>query len=248
MPRCHRYGIYNSNHHHRYGSYQNRGYAKNNLKKPISIELINKPIKREIFIKPKLQKSKDTQLNQRRFNDVELKIETLKSKINDEIDLRKNSIKNLLIENDECFTCQEGTIYHLTPEFLKYLLEKSKYSLLKQSKLKKTFRRLNFNLNKGFEDILIKHKMINIFSSTSFYSVLKVKSSDWKKWEDIIKLIGNNINQFKLSIKEKELEKLNDEFECIAFLEHEQKIKICEKCGLENNNKARYCYYCGNKI
>ncbi|MFX1273673.1 MAG: hypothetical protein ACFFBP_08720 [Promethearchaeota archaeon] len=248
MPRCHRHGYHNSGYPNRYrpNYFAGNGNNKLNIYKPKEILYIstNKRVPIEYQKPPSL----NHHLNQRRMNNIDLKIKDIQSKIKDEIKSRKIIIKNHISKDDETLTWQEGNIYRLKPEYINFLSENSKFGFLKRRKLKKTLEFIRFNLNHDSEDILIDYKKNKIFSSDSLSSVLKVKSSEWKKWEDIIKLIGANINDYKLSIKEQVLDQLYHDYDDIFFPDNKEQVKICEKCGLENKRKALYCYYCGNKF
>ncbi len=186
--------------------------------------------------------------NLKKKSDINLKIEEIKSKIEEEIGLRRISIRKYILKDNNCFIAGEKYDYQLKKDFLNYLLEKSKFKFLKKKNFKNKLKNIRFNLEEGAEDILIYQKGRHVFGIDQLKSVLESEGSEWKKWEGIIRLIGKNIEEFKLSFKKKELEELNTELERITFLKKKENIKICEKCGSENLKNAIYCHNCGNEF
>ncbi len=248
MPRCHRRGNHHLGNNNRYWSNYFAGYNRRTVSMQISRGKIYRPFNSSTHVGFTRKFNPHLQTNQARMDNVELKIQDVKTKINNEIDSRKSSIRTHISKDEKCFECHDGNIYRLEREFLVFLVKRSELGYFKRRKLEKTLRMIRFNINQGTEDIMLYHKPTYLFRSYSLSSVLKVKPLEWKKWESMIKLIGININEYNLSIKQKELGQLTDEYEEITFFENKQKLKICEKCGLENERKAIYCYYCGYKF
>ncbi|MHA1489970.1 MAG: hypothetical protein ACTSRI_09970 [Promethearchaeota archaeon] len=186
--------------------------------------------------------------NLEKKSDVNLRIEEIKSKIEEEIGSRRISIRKYISKDNNCFIHGEKHDYQLKKDFLNYLLEKSKFKFLKKRIFKKKLKNVRFNLEEGVEDILISQKRRHIFGIDQLKSVLGSEASEWEKWEDIIRIIGKNIEEFKLSFKKKELKELNTELERITFRGNKENMKICEKCGSENLRNAIYCHNCGSEF
>jgi len=179
--------------------------------------------------------------------EINLKIEELKQKIEEKIKERKEFIANNITMDGKCFNSNENDLIVLKEDFINYLVEKAGDNFIERRKLKKQLENLRFNLEKGNENILIEGRK-SIFSPKSKDSLVKLPSIKWDKWNNIIELIGENINIYKLSLKREKLNNLYNKYEEISKEKPEKNFVICEKCGAENLKEAIYCHYCGNKL
>jgi len=182
------------------------------------------------------------------YKDIGLKIIEIKKDIEVEIERRKNIIRKSISSDEICFQKDGNNNFQLKESFSNFILDESDFTFLQKRKLRKNLRRIRFKIAKGKEDILVFHSNSHLFGKGENISVLKVDSSEWKKWEKLINLIKKNIENFKLSIKKKELNSIYDDFKKIAYPKYEKNVIICEECGSENLGKALYCHYCGNKL
>ncbi|MFX1394435.1 MAG: hypothetical protein ACFFAH_12790 [Promethearchaeota archaeon] len=248
MPRRNRHGYYGLVYGNRNLLNQFMGY---NLKNLYQKRFIQPLYKQDNTSKHKRYRNRAKFLdlsNLRKFKSINLKIEEINKKIKEEFDSRREYIRKFISKDEDCFILEKNQFLRLNKNFLNYLVKKSKSKFLKKGKSKKDLKKIRINLEEGKEDILIYSHRRNFFGSDQLKSVLKADYSKWKKWGDIIHLIGRNIKDFKLSIKKRELKNLYSEYERITFLKKEENIKICEKCGIENLRKAIYCHNCGNKL
>ncbi len=180
-------------------------------------------------------------------NEINLKIEELKRKIEEKIKERKEFVAANILMDEKCFRSNENNLIILKEDFINYLVEKAKSNFIKKRKLKKQLNDLKFNLEKGNENVLIEDRK-SIFNPKSNESILKLPSVKWDKWNSIIELIGKNINKYKLNLKRKKLNTLYDKYEEMSKEKPDKEFMICEKCGAENLKEAIYCHYCGNKL
>jgi len=182
-----------------------------------------------------------------RNNNINLKIEEIKSKIEEEIKSRRAYIKKYIRKDKKCFVVKIKPYYQLKKEFLNYLVEKSEHKLFKKRNLKKKLENIRFNLDDMEEDVFMNYDGI-IIRLVQPKSLVDSGSSEWNELEKIIRLIGRNIKEFKLASKKEELKKLYTQYERMTFLNQEENLSICERCGSENLMKANFCHNCGNKL
>jgi len=179
--------------------------------------------------------------------EINLKIEELKQRIEEKIKERKDFIAKNIFMDEKCFNSNENDLIILKEDFINYLVDKAENNFIKRRKLKKHLNNLRFNLEKGNENVLIEDRK-SIFSPKRNESVVKLPSLEWDKWNRIIELIGENINNYKLNLKREKLNTLYDKYEEISKEKPDKNFTICEKCGAENLKEAIYCHYCGNKL
>ncbi|MBN1216949.1 MAG: zinc ribbon domain-containing protein [Candidatus Lokiarchaeota archaeon] len=191
----------------------------------------------------------DSQVKNKRIKaELDLRVEKLKNKIQEEMDSRINFIQKYISKDDECFKKNKKNYYILKKNFIDFLVNQSKFSLLKKNRLKKKLVKLRINFDKNKIYLLIFNKKGYINKENQYKSIIYSSAPFWKEWEYIISLIGNNIENFKDSVKNKELNILYKEYERIKSIKPQKDTIICEDCGSENSKKAIYCYYCGEKL
>jgi len=255
------------NSHHRanpnYTTDMNRRYLpRRQIKQPIQSTPVNYSVKSpQIKSKslnqkmPLRAKSKEEfdennnyEINNKDYDNLKTKINDIKQKITQEIESRKQYLKKKVYEDSQCFKRTENGNFKLEERFINYLLKESDYSFLKKIKVKKRLRKIRFNLKSGDENVLIYDEGNFIFGSETSESLLEKKSTEWKEWKELIDLIGNNMKNYKFSLKKAELDELFNEYEKIRYPKKKENTIICEKCGSENSYKAVYCHYCGYEL
>lgn len=179
-------------------------------------------------------------------NRINSRIKDIKQKIEKQIITRRKIIaKN--INKDICIKSDDKELFRLKPELIDFLVDRSEKNVIQKHQYKNQLEKLNFKLDSGQEDIFVKEKTI-LHTSESTESLLESDYSEWRKWKSIIKHIGKNIDNYKISKKGKQLNTLFDEYKTLTQEETEEKSVICEECGSKNPAQALHCHYCGAKL
>ncbi len=177
---------------------------------------------------------------------INSKIADLKQKIDEQIKVRRKSIKEN-VKSIVCMKKDQSGFLRLKPSFIEYLINRSEKNMLQRYLHKKQLENLRFNQTSGEEDILLsKDGLISRYNKPK--SLLDSDINEWEKWNSILEQIEKHAHAFKLNKKGNELNVLFEQYNDLTQERSKEDTIICEECGIKNPPQAIHCHYCGHKL